>query len=237
VPLVLAQPLAAAIPGARFSPVVLLTLLGVLAVSYGMFWLLSQRATTRRHWVAMSDWAREAHFRLQPPDFVLPALIARLPGPDGGAPQVRLTAVSETTLILQFQTAPVRSDVAAPPAPLFPSGRNEIWQLIVRRIDSDWKPTGLRPAAASVSMIDLFSLTPFPGLGDPDRLLVCGTDSSAARAVAESFVVALLPPDIGLLLHGRQIALDFSARPFDVIEFNRMLALMDQIAAHLPVLG
>ncbi len=90
------------------------------------------------------------------------------------------------------------------------------------------------PAEAGVSVVDLFSLTPFPTLGDPDRLLVCGTDPSAARAVADSFVVALLPPDVGLLLHGRGMALDFSSRPFNVIEFNRMLALMDQIAEHLP---
>jgi hypothetical protein len=235
--LALEQSVSIAVPGAPFSPIVLLTLLGVLVISYGMFWLLSQRATTWRHWVAMSEWAREAGFRLQRPDFVLPTMVAGLPGPDGGLPQIRLAATSDTTLIIQFQTSPMRSDVTAPPAPLFPSGRNEIWQLIVRQIETDWKATGLRPAAAGVSMIDLFSLTPFPGLGDPDRLLVCGTDPSAARALAESFVVALLPPDVGLLLHGRQIALDFSSRPFDVIEFNRMRALMDQIAAHLPVLG
>jgi len=234
VTITLAHAISTAAPGVAFSPIVLLTLLGVLVISYGMFWLLSQRATTRRHWVAMSEWAREAGFRLQPPELTLPPLIAGLPGPQGGTPQVRLSAASDTTLIIQFQTAPVRRDVTAPPAPLFPGGRNEIWQLIVRQIGTDWKPTGLRPAEAGVSMLDLFSLTPFPGLGDPDRLLLCGTDSSAARAVAESFVVALLPPDVGLLLHGRQVALDFSTRPFDVIEFNRMLALMDQIAEHLP---
>jgi len=232
-----ALPIASNTPGVPFSPIVLLTLVGVLAVSYGMFWLLSQRATIRRHWVAMADWARDSGFRLQPAELELPPFIAGLTGPDGGAPQARLAAVSDTTLIIQFQTAPHRSDVTAPPGPLFPGGRNDIWQLIVRRIDTDWKPTGLRPAEAGVSLIDLFPVTQFPGLGDPNRLLVCGTDSGAARALADSFVVALLPPDVGLLLHGRQIALDFSSRPFDVIEFNRMLTLVDQIAEHLPGLS
>ncbi len=227
----------ASAPGVPFSPIVLLTLVVVLVVSYGMFWLLSQRATTRRHWVAMSDWAKESGFHLQPPELDLPPLIAGLTGPDGGPPQTRLTAISDTTLIIQFQTALTRRDVNAPPAPLFPGGRNDIWQLIVRRVEIDWKPTGLRPAEASVSMIDLFALAPFPGLGDPQRLLACGTDSSAARALSESFVVALLPPDVGLLLHGPHLALDFSTRPFDVIEFNRMRTLVDQIAAHLPVLA
>jgi hypothetical protein len=231
----LPSPTVAALPGVHFSPIVLLTLLVLLAVSYCMFWLLSQRATTRRHWVAMSDWAREHGFCLQPAEFSLPPVIAGLAGPDGGAPRTRLTAVSDSTLIIQFQTAPLRGAVAAPPPRLFPGGRDDIWQLIVRPIEQDWKPTGLRPAQARVSLLDLFSLGPFPGLGDPDRLLVCGSELAAARALAESFVVALLPPDVGLLLHGPRIALDFSSRPFDVIEFNRMRALMDQIVSHLPV--
>jgi len=46
---------------------------------------------------------------------------------------------------------------------------------------------------------------------------------------------SLLPPDVGLLLHGRHLVLDFSDRPFDAIEFGRMLALADQLAARLPV--
>ena len=34
---------------------------------------------------------------------------------------------------------------------------------------------------------------------------------------------------IGLLLHGEYLLLDFSERPFDPIEFGRMLAVADQL--------
>ena len=61
-----------------------------------------------------------------------------------------------------------------------------------------------------------------------------GTDSAAARVVTKSMLRSLLPPDIGLLLHGRHMVVDFSARPFDAIELSRVAALADQLATHLP---
>ena len=45
---------------------------------------------------------------------------------------------------------------------------------------------------------------------------------------------SLLPADVGLLLIGRQLLLDFSDRPFDSIEFGRMMSLTDQLVKHLP---
>lgn len=83
-------------------------------------------------------------------------------------------------------------------------------------------------------MIDLFALTGYPRLGSIDRFVVFGTASEQAATLSESFSRALLPPDIGLLLHGPWLILDFSSRHFDVIEFNRMLALAEQIVVHLP---
>ena len=56
-----------------------------------------------------------------------------------------------------------------------------------------------------------------------------GTEPTAARDLARSTLMALLPPDLGLLLVGRHLLLDFSARPFDPIEFGRMIALADQL--------
>ena len=38
----------------------------------------------------------------------------------------------------------------------------------------------------------------------------------------------------GLLLHGQHLVLDFSSRPFDRLEFTRMIALAEQLLAHLP---
>ncbi|HEX8911338.1 MAG TPA: hypothetical protein VF796_03185, partial [Humisphaera sp.] len=55
-----------------------------------------------------------------------------------------------------------------------------------------------------------------------------------ATTLATSSVRGLLPPDVGLLLVGRHLVLEFSDRPFDAIEFNRMIAVAGQVVAHLP---
>ena len=123
------------------------------------------------------------------------------------------------------------------PAPVVPTlGRAEqpiVWNVLVRNLDADWRPTGLRPVAATASVLDLFSLSSFPTMGT-ERFIAYGTDSAAARAVTRSMLRSLLPPDVGLLLHGGQMVVDFSARPFDAIELSRMVALADQLATHLP---
>jgi hypothetical protein len=93
----------------------------------------------------------------------------------------------------------------------------------------------LRPANAKGSLLDLFSLSSFPGMGEVDRFMIFGTDSVAAKLLSASPARALLPPDIGLLLSGTRLALDFSSRPFDPIELGRMTALADQLVAHLPL--
>ncbi|MEA2707785.1 MAG: hypothetical protein QOF78_386, partial [Phycisphaerales bacterium] len=95
--------------------------------------------------------------------------------------------------------------------------------------------TGLRPANQPASLLDQFSLSSYPRMGETDRFIVFGTDSAAARALSKSHARALLPPDVGLLLHGRHVVLDFSTRPFDGIELGRMVALAEQLVQHLPV--
>jgi hypothetical protein len=111
------------------------------------------------------------------------------------------------------------------------------WNLLVRTIGGEWPPTGLRPANAASSALDLFSLTSFPTLAGTERFIAYGTDSSAARVLSRSMLRSLLPPDVGLLLHGGHLVLDFSGRPFDTIEFGRMLALAEQLATHVPPLS
>ena len=81
---------------------------------------------------------------------------------------------------------------------------------------------------------DIGETSSYPRMGDVARFIVFGTDSQAARMLSKSETRALLPPDIGLLLHGRHLVLDFSARPFDGIELGRMVALADQLVQHLP---
>ncbi|MEA2734569.1 MAG: hypothetical protein QOE14_1020, partial [Humisphaera sp.] len=109
------------------------------------------------------------------------------------------------------------------------------WHVLVRQLGSAWPATGLRPANQPASLLDQFSLSSYPRMGETDRFIVFGTDSAAARALSKSHARALLPPDVGLLLHGRHVVLDFSTRPFDGIELGRMVALAEQLVQHLPV--
>jgi hypothetical protein len=158
---------------------------------------------------------------------------------------VRLQLSRGPTTLVQFEhgTAPSSGApipipaVTQTPTPAVPTiaGAEQpvVWNVLVRQIGADWRPTGLRPVAATSSVLDLFSLSSFPTMGT-ERFIAYGTDSAAARAVTKSMLRSLLPPDIGLLLHGRHLVLDFSARPFDAIELSRVAALADQVAAHLP---
>jgi hypothetical protein len=113
-------------------------------------------------------------------------------------------------------------------------GRPQRWNVLVREIDADWPATALRPASHERSLADLFALASFPALLSSDRFTIHGAESSAARAVVASMLMALLPQDLGLILHGRRLLVDFSTRPFDGIELSRIVALTEQLAAHLP---
>lgn len=206
-----------------FSPIVLLTLLAVVAASSVTFWLLVRRATSHRQWVALSDWARDSGFRFNRAE---PGKVpAPLRAPESLSPVVRLSLSKGPTTLLQVECAAPQAAAGKPPV---------VWNLITREIPSDWPPTGLRPANATASALDLFSMSSFPTLGATDRFVAFGTDSAAARLLSKSMLRSLLPADVGLLLHGGHLVLDFSGRPFDVIEFGRMLSLADQLAAHTP---
>lgn len=211
-----------------FSPVILLTLLLVVGASSVTFWLLVRRATSRRQWVALSDWARERRFRFDrigsapaPPPF------NKLPNTTAS---VRLSLSKKSTTLVQLESASATATSSRAPE----SGHRILWNLLVREIALDWPPTGLRPAHATASVLDLFSLSSFPTLGGTERFIAYGTDSGAARVMSKSMLRSLLPADVGLLLHGNRLVLDFSDRPFDPIEFGRMIALADQLATHLP---
>jgi hypothetical protein len=223
-------------------PVLIVLLLTVGAAS-AMFIVLVWRATSHRRWVALSEWARERGFRFDPRPLRAP--IPPLDAIRGTGLRARICLTDRRTLLAEIQTEssapavesgepiPTNGPSTSPAVP--PTTRS--WHVLIRPIEADWRPTGARPAQARASLLDLFSLASFPLLGASERFVIYGADSAAARALAGSSARALLPPDIGLLLHGRQLLLDFSARPFDAIEFDRMIALADQIVAHLPPPG
>ena len=222
------------VPG--FSWGVLLLLLLLLGVSAAVFAWQVWRWTSQPGWRALLDWSRERGFTLSRPQT------------PPGEPFERFAGARVITLLESGQTRAMQFEVpaaggaaaaespgsAAASKPAEPSR----WHVLVRQIGgAAWPATGLRPAHLPASLLDQFSLSSYPRMGETDRFIVFGTETAAARVLSKSHARALLPPDIGLLLHGRHMVLDFSTRPFDGIELGRMVALADQLVRHLPVVA
>jgi hypothetical protein len=217
--------LAKLVPVPGFSWVVVLVLVVVIGLSVGVFVVLVRRWTSKRSWVEITDWARERGFRVSARETAAPGPLARVQRADLRA---AICASNKQTTLVQLEAVPpAGADVTMNVTPTR-------WHALVRTIESSWQPTGLRPATAAASLLDLYSLSSFPLMGETRRFVVYGTDSAPARRVSKSNLRGLLPPDIGLLLHGQHMVLDFSTRPFDAIEFDRMIALADQLVLHLP---
>lgn len=210
----------------RIDVEVLITLALMLGASAATFWALVRRWESHRQWHALSEWASERKFRTRSAERHGPPRVVVVLAEH--SPTMRLFLASDSTFLIQFQTLAQPS----PANPLIQSS-SPIWNLLIRKLKSTWPPTGLRPTGATSSAVDLFSLSSFPLLGTTERFTVFGTDSAAARTLSESMARSLLPPDIGLLLRENELILDFSDRPFDQIELDRMLALADQLAEKL----
>lgn len=220
--------IASAAPSAGISFEVLASLVVVLAASSATFWVLVRRWESHRQWHALSDWAVERKFHSRSIErHGFPPVLAAL---SEHAPIVRLFFADRDTTVVQFQTPPRQS-----PGDSIRKSTPSIWNLLIRKLESSWHPTALRPTDSASSAVDLFSLAAFPMLGSTERFTVFGTDSFHARTLSDSMARSLLPPDVGLLLQQNELILDFSRRPFDAIELDRMLALADQIAEKLPV--
>jgi hypothetical protein len=214
---------------ASISFAVLFTLALVLAGSSAVVWVLIRRWTTQRRLVALTDWASVRGFSLtRAAKNLLP-----VPPPVSGLKNVDSRALWALT---RGPTTLAQIETDTTPASKSPD-RAARWNVLARDVGASWPPTALRPAAHAASLLDAFSLSSFPSLLEPERFVVFGTDSDAAKALARSGARTLLPPDIGLLLHGKHLLLDFSTRPFDEIEFDRMLALAEQLTQHLPAWG
>jgi len=196
----------------------------ILVASGGVFVVLVRRWTSHRWRTAMAEWARPRRLTVHlPPDHApLPAVLT--PVTTHGS-QTLLIVKGELLQIVQLQTTDPPAGKGSGPFR---------WNLLIRQIESQWPATGLRPVSHRVSALDFFSLSSFPSMGETDRFVVFGTDSTPARVLSKSMGRALLPPDVGLLLIDRWLILDFSTRPFDTIEFGRMIALADQLAGKLP---
>ena len=205
-----------------FSPGVVAVLSVALAASGSMFYALTRRWTREGPRATAIDWASERRFRIQwPPRAVLPASLESLGHLDARAVVVLTRG---PVVFARFSTAD-KNGVD-----------RRFWNVLVRTTDVARPPAALRPVTTPVgrSVIDLFVLTAFPAMLDPDRFVVMAADTTEARAMAACPARGLLPADVGLLVHGPFVTLDFSTRPFDPVEWDRMLAVTEQLVRHLP---
>ena len=195
----------------------------VLVASVGVYRVLVVRWTVRKHWFDLQQWADERGMKLRRPEEV------RLPGPleaiKSAAADAGFTGAGGV-MIVSFHT---------PKSDRTDTSQFTQWHVLARPIEANWEPTGLRPRANKSSVIDLFqAMTSFPSMAPPERFVIFGVDSGSARRVAKSTLLGLMPGDVGLLLFGGWMILDFSSRPFDGIELTRMAGLGEQLAKHLP---
>lgn len=206
----------------RPSPLILLTLLVILGLSVWVFAMLVQRETKRRRVVALAEWARSQNLRVVKDAGDLPHLAPL----KSFSARVQTAITGPTFTVAQVHTANagLTTAVASP----------RTWNVVIRNLPSSWPTTALRPTAHEVSVVDLFSLSSFPSLMPTQRFMIFGQDARAAKSLAESSIPALLPQDIALVLVGNNLILDFTGRPFDEIEFERLIDLSNQLAPRLP---
>ena len=209
------------------SVVVLLTLFLLLAVSTGMLWVLLWREAGNRYLAALSEWCRTGRHRLharwtepRPPE-----PLQRF----GPGVRVSLALVGRKCALVKF----IVDRPVVPPVPAeVPAGPRRR-HVLVWPVDRDWPPIGLRPTHVVDALVDLLSLPVHLG-ESTQRFAVCTADRKLAQQVFATSLRGLLPADVGLILLGRHLLLDFSDRPFDGIEFNRMIAVAEQLVSHLP---
>jgi len=194
----------------------------IIGASSGIFWLLVRRWTTQRHWLALQDWADENRFKLHGEEkAVAPQVLKSITQP---APKVLVSLNDVDTGLLQIEASPPRGGGAAAMR----------WNLLIRKLERPWPTTGFRPASSGRSILDYFPLSEMRAMAPTERFVLYGAESRAARALGKSSVAALLPPDVGVLLVEQNLILDFSTRPFDALELQRIDALAEQIVVHLP---
>ncbi|HEY8750076.1 MAG TPA: hypothetical protein VIM11_18980 [Tepidisphaeraceae bacterium] len=202
---------------------ILLVLGTVLFASAMTFAILVRRWTTQRHRVAMTDWGRQRGFELQ-----TSADVSRL-GPPldllkqyAAQPAICLDD-GRTRLVEVAADPPARSDGR-------PGTGQITWRLVIRRIEPSLRTAGLRPVHDRHSFLDLFSLSSFPTIGGTERFILFAGNSEAAREFPAHAFRSMTPQDVGVFIYKDALVLDFSSRPFDDLEFNRMTGLADQLA-------
>jgi hypothetical protein len=190
-----------------------------------VFVALVRRETKRRRAVALAQWARSRGLHVAAEASDLPGL-APLKQFHG---KIHSAIGGEKVTLARIETADAGLTTAA--------ASPRTWNVLVRKVGAAWPTTALRPTAHTVSVVDLFCLSSYPSLMPTQRFMIFGSQGRAARALAESSVPALLPADLALVLYGDHLILDFSGRPFDEIEFDRLIDLSAQLSTRLVLEG
>jgi hypothetical protein len=230
----------------RPSLLVIFTLLIMLGGSIAMFALLVRRWTSRRQWLSLAEWARQRRLKLRAKD------LSQMPPPltelERVGARLRLQLTDGTMSILQFDTderenaqrlgegtsagVPGGAPGGAPTIEIGSSRPR--WNVLVRKLGAgnSHPPAALRPAnlPSGASVIDLFRLNAFHSLSN-DRFALLAIDATTGVRLSNSSARALLPADIGLLLTDQYLVLDFSTRPFDPVELDRMISVAEQVCA------
>ena len=208
-------------------PTVPLVLVFVLAASCAVYWMLIRRWTEQRQWLALSDWAAENGFKLHGErSAVAPEILRTLTTPP---PRVLVSLHDPDTAAVQVETLTSPNPQKA--------GESARWNLLVRKLQSPWPTTLLRPPNIPSSVGDFYPSHTFAVMTQNERFTLYSISSAAAKALNRSSARALLPPDISLVLTAENLILDFSTRPFDSLEIQRMDSLAEQLVAHLPAIG
>lgn len=206
------------------SAVVLVILFLLLTIAGGTFYALIWRETSARRTVALEEWAQATGF------FSNPLAKLRTPHPlerFGAGVRVKRCFVSPKATVVEFSVeSPAEAATSPNPPPSF--------HLLIWPVESDWPAVALRPVQANSVISDLLPLPSQAARFGSHRFVIHTDHRTTGSHLAESRVRGLLPADIGLLLMGRHLIVDFSCRPFDGIEFNRMIEVAKQVVAHLP---
>lgn len=193
-------------------------LLAIIAVgTVAMVELLSRRYTRWRRYFKLRDFADENKLRLVR-DGQLPTLLPQRVSKLARGTKTRWHFADDGMAILRLQTD------------------QQTYNLILFALNANWPATAFRPSSQPTTLMERLELFSYPSAYGTQRFTLHGVDPAASRKLSESRCRALLPSDLSLMLEGSTLMIDFSSRPFDPIEFGRMIALIRQIATAVPPL-
>jgi hypothetical protein len=173
-------------------------------------------------WAALSEWAILNRMQLKKgPGLEAPAPLTKFD------PQAKalVSLFDDDTNIIRVQMRPTVMTALEMPV---------VWHVLLRKLSTTWPPTGFRPVSRAKTVLDWLPLQEMRAMAPGERFVFYAAEANAARLLARSSSRALLPPDIAMLLIDQTLILDFSTRPFDPLELQRIDALAEQLVAHLP---